>query len=155
MNNNDILRNLRYTFDLNDKMMMKVFSLSNTEVTRAEVSDWLKKEEDEAFKTIIDVNLSAFLNGLIVWKRGKQEGKEPVNEKKLYNNLVLRKLKIALQLKDEDMIEIIGLTGFKISKHELSAFFRKPGQNQYRVCKDQILRKFLFGLQKKYRPQDL
>lgn len=152
MDNNTTLRSLRYTFDLNDSKMMKLFALAGVEVTRTQVSDWLKKDDDEAFKTIVDAYLSAFLNGFIILKRGAQEGKTPVNEKRLNNNQVLRKLKIALQLKDEDMLEIIDLGGIKVSKHELSAFFRKPDQNQFRMCKDQILRKFLFGLRVKYRP---
>ncbi len=153
MNNNNILRSLRYTFDFNDDTMIKVFSLGNEKVSRAQVSDWLKKETDENFIGIIDSYLSAFLNGLIVLKRGKQEGREIKNEKKLNNNQVLRKLKIAFSFKDEDMLDILNLVDMKLSKHELSAFFRKPEQNQFRMCKDQVLRKFLFGLQKKYRPE--
>ncbi|TLX77054.1 DUF1456 family protein [Labilibacter sediminis] len=152
MNNNDILRSLRYTFDLNDKKMIQIFSLAQVEVTRAQVSDWLKKEDDDSFKSIVDAYLSAFLNGFITLKRGSKDGSIPPNEKKLNNNQVLRKLKIALELKDTDMLEILDLANLKVSKHELSAFFRKPGQNQYRPCKDQILRNFLFGLRKKYRP---
>ena len=151
MNNNDILRSLRFTFDLSDDKMIKLFALANVKVTRALVSDWLKKEDHDSFKTVVDKDLSAFLNGFIILKRGAKD-EPPVNEKRLNNNQILRKLKIALQLRDEDMIEIIGLSDFKISKHELSAFFRKPGQNQYRVCKDQVLRKFVMGLQKKLRP---
>jgi uncharacterized protein YehS (DUF1456 family) len=46
------------------------------------------------------------------------------------------------------------LRGFRLSKHELSAFFRNPTQPQYRECKDQVLRNFLMGLQMKYRPKD-
>ena len=152
MNNNDVFRNLRYIFDFDDNKMMKLFSLGNKAVTRAQISDWLKKEDHESYKTIVDENLSAFLNGLIVLNRGAQDGPPAVNEKRLNNNQIMRKLKIALQLKDEDLIEILSLVDFKISKHELSAFFRKPGHNHYRVCKDQILRKFIFGLRAKYRP---
>ncbi|MCW3806917.1 DUF1456 family protein [Plebeiibacterium marinum] len=152
MNNNDVFRNLRYIFDFDDNKMMKLFSLGNKAVTRAQISDWLKKEDHESYKTIVDENLSAFLNGLIVLNRGAQDGSPAVNEKRLNNNQIMRKLKIALQLKDEDLIEILSLIDFKISKHELSAFFRKPGHNHYRVCKDQILRKFIFGLRAKYRP---
>ncbi len=63
----------------------------------------------------------------------------------------MRKLKIALNLQADEMLDIIGLTGFKMSKHELSALFRKPDNRQYRLCKDQILRNFLKGLQIKHR----
>lgn len=151
MTNNDILRSLRYTFDFNDDKMIALFSLGGKQVTRAEVSDWLKREEDPEFKGIYDKDLAYFLNGFIIDRRGKKEGVEPVAEKTLSNNLVLRKLKIALDMKDEDILEVLASMNVNISKHELSAFFRKPTQKQFRLLKDQILRYFLRGLQKKYR----
>ena len=61
------------------------------------------------------------------------------------------KLKIALNLKAEDILEIMDLSDLHISKHELSAFFRKKDHKHYRNCKDQIFRKFLKGVQLKYR----
>ena len=149
--NNDILRRLRYTFDFNDTKMIALFAAAEHKVTRAEVSDWLKKEEDDAFQEMTDQELAIFLNGLINDKRGKREGPQMKPEKRLNNNLVLRKLKIALNLKDTDMLAIFALADMRVGKHELSAFFRKPGQNQYRICKDQFLRNFLHGLQIKYR----
>lgn len=151
MNNNDILRGLRYTFDFDDATMIEIFAQGDLTVTRPEVSDWLKKEDHEDFKPINDFKLAIFLNGLINYKRGKQEGKETLPEKQLTNNMILRKLKIALNLRDDDMLEILSKAGRHISKHELSAFFRNPSQSQYRPCLDQVLRNFLLGLQKKYR----
>lgn len=152
MNNNDILRSLRYTFDLNDDKMIRLFGNGALEVTRAQVSDWLKPEGDPSLKPLYDKELAAFLNGLIIHKRGAQEGEPPKPEKSLNNNIVLRKLKIALSLRDDDMLEILQLRGMRVSKSELSAFFRNPNQSQYRVCHDQLLRNFLFGMQLKYRP---
>lgn len=152
MNNNDIIRRLRFAFDLSDDKMIKIFDLAGYETTRAEVSDWLKKDDNPDQKKLHDVKLATFLNGFINLKRGKKDGPQPAPEKKLTNNLILRKLKIALEYKDTDMLEIFDIAEFDISKHELSAFFRKPGQRQYRECKDQFLRNFLFGLQRKYRP---
>jgi len=152
MNNSDILRSLRYTFNFSDATMIEIFALGEATVTRAEVSDWLKKEDNPEFKPINDFKLAIFLNGLINYKRGKKEGLQPAPEKDLTNNVILRKLKIALNLRDDDMLEILKMAGRPISKHELSAFFRKPEQSQYRPCLDQILRNFLQGLQLKYRP---
>ncbi|MEO9481895.1 MAG: DUF1456 family protein [Ekhidna sp.] len=150
MNNNDILRRLRYTFDLGDDKVIKLFKNGGKEVTRAQVSDWLKKDEEDQ-KPIYDVDLAAFLNGLIIKHRGKKEGEQPKPEKSLNNNQVFRKIKIALNLRDEDIVETLDLADFEVSKHEINAFFRKPTQKQYRVCKDQFLRNFLQGLQVKYR----
>lgn len=151
MNNNDILRRLRYTFDLNDTKMMELFVIAGQEVTRTEISDWMKKDDDPLFKQLYDKQLAVFLNGLILDKRGKKEGETPVAEKSLNNNAIFRKLKIALNLKDEDILKILTLAGMTFSKHELSALFRKPDQAQYRPCKDQVLRNFIHGLQIKYR----
>jgi uncharacterized protein YehS (DUF1456 family) len=111
----------------------------------------LKKDDDPDLQELYDKELAIFLNGLIVDKRGKKEGEQPKPEKRMNNNIVFRKLKIALNLRDDDILEILMLVDFRISKHELSAFFRNPVQSQYRPCKDQILRNFLMGMQIKYR----
>jgi uncharacterized protein YehS (DUF1456 family) len=152
MINNDILRRIRYTFDFNDSKMIAIFGSAYHPVTRAQISDWLKKEDDPAYRKFNDMLLAIFLNGLINDKRGKKEGPQPEPEKRLTNNIIFRKLKIALNLKAEDILEILDLADLRISKHELSAFFRKPDNKHYRGCKDQILRKFLKGLQLRYRP---
>jgi len=151
--NNDILRRIRYTFDFSDSKMIALFALADQEVSREQISDWLKKEEDPTFKKLSDTRLAVFLNGLINDKRGKREGAQPQPETRLNNNLIFNKLKIALNLKAEDILEIMALVEFPIGKHELSAFFRKEGHKHYRECKDQVLRNFLKGIQLKYRPE--
>ncbi|MCB9232013.1 MAG: DUF1456 family protein [Bacteroidia bacterium] len=150
MNNNDVLRRIRYTFDLNDDKMIATFGLGGKEVTRAEISDWLKRDEDPAFKLLNDRLLATFLNGFITLKRGPKDGPMPEPEKRLNNNLILRKIKIALNLIEEDLQEIFGLAEVKISKPELSAFFRQPGHKHFRHCNDQYLRRFLEGMQVKF-----
>jgi uncharacterized protein YehS (DUF1456 family) len=152
MNKNDILRRIRYTFDLNDSKMISIFDQADHQVTRAQISDWLKKDDDPACKKCSDMHLAIFLNGLINDKRGKRDGPQPEPEKSLSNNAVFMKLKIALNLKADDVIKILSLAGMDFSKHELSAFFRRPGHKHYRECKNQMLRNFLKGLQLKYRP---
>lgn len=154
MNNNDIIRRLRYTFDFNDNKMIEIFGLAEETVTRAEISNWLKKDTDPEQVSLYDRPLAVFLNGFINLKRGKKEGPQAKPEKSLNNNLILRKLKIALNLKDTDILGILKLADFNLGKHELSAFFRKPTQKQYRLCKDQVLRNFLHGLQLKYRKEE-
>ncbi len=154
MTNNDILRRLRYAFNYNDTQMMELFLLGGIEVNRERLSNWLKKDDDPEFSSLHDEFLAHYLNGLIISKRGKKADQVPLAEKKLNNNIILRKLKIALNLKDEDILELLDLADFKFSKHELSALFRRPEQEQYRICKDQVLRNFLQGLQLKNRPSN-
>jgi len=152
--NNDILRRLRYTFDFNDNKMIAIFGLAQQTVTRKEISEWLKKEDDPAFQKLGDKLLATFLNGLIIDRRGKKDGPQPVPEARLNNNIIFRKLKIALDLQAEDIVEILALSDVELSKGELSAFFRKEGHKNYRDCKDQVLRNFLKGVQLMYRAQD-
>ena len=154
MTNNDILRRIRYIFDFDDSKMIAVFGLADHLVSREQISDWLKKDDDPAYRGCSDTQLAIFLNGLIIDKRGKKEGAQPEPEKRLTNNIILNKIKIALHLKAEDVLEIMQLAGFQLSKHELSAFFRKPGHKHYRECKDQILRNFLKGIQLKNRQKN-
>ena len=62
------------------------------------------------------------------------------------NNDIMKKLRIALELKDTDIIEILKLADFEITKSELSAIFRNVDHRNYKECGDQILRNFLNGL---------
>lgn len=150
--NNDILRRLRYTFDFSDNKMLEIFAHGGATVTRAALNDWLKKDDDPAFVDCRDANLAMFLNGLIIEKRGAKEGGAPEPETRLNNNIIFRKLKIALDLKSDDVLAILKLADFRMSAHELSAFFRKPDHKHYRECQSQVLRNFLHGMQLKYRP---
>jgi len=151
MTTNDVLRRIRYTFDFDDATMIKMFALADLEVTRTQVSDWLKKEEDPDFQKCSDRELAIFLNGLINDKRGKKDGPQAEPESRLSNNIIFRKLKIALNLQADEVQTLVNQGDFNISKHELSAFFRKPANRHYRECKDQVLRNFLKGVQLKYR----
>ncbi|KQC33480.1 MULTISPECIES: YehS family protein [Nonlabens] len=148
MDNNDILRRLRYILNLSDDAMMDMYAKGGEPVSRAEVSDWLKKEEDEAFDVVIDENLATFLNGVIVNYRGKKDGQTPVAEVVLDNNIILRKLKIAFNFKSDEMVYLMKLGGQKVSATELSAFFRNPKHPKYMPLNDQYLRNFLNGFQK-------
>jgi uncharacterized protein YehS (DUF1456 family) len=149
--NNDILRRIRYIFDFNDAKMIAIFAQAEYKVTREQISNWLKKEDDPDYENCHDKELAIFLDGLINDRRGKKEGPLHQPENNLTNNIIFRKLKIALDLQNDDVLEILALADLRISKHELSAFFRKPDHKHFRLCKDQILRNFLKGLQVKYR----
>jgi len=131
--------------------MIAIFGLANVETDRKEISAWLKQDDDEDFEECSDSSFAAFLNGMIVALRGEKEGDTPRVETRLNNNMVFIKLKIALSLKADEILKILKSAGQEISKHELSAFFRRPDHKHYRECKDQILRNFLNGLRINYR----
>ena len=149
MNNNDILRRLRYALEKNDAGMTKTFSLVGEDLKRDQVRSWLRREDHEDFEALTELMLCRFLDGLIIEKRGpKPDGGIPDPPKHLSNNEILKKLRIALKMRDEDMIAVFQLEGFVVTKAELGSFFRKEGQRNFSKCPEQVLRKFLQGLGK-------
>ena len=152
MTPNDVLRSLRYSLNVHDYGMMDIFALSGVAVTKEQVAAWLKKDDDDGYAQISDELAASFLNGLIIQRRGAKDGVIPQPEKRLNHNIMLRKLKIAFDLKDDDIISLLEQADFRLSKSELSAFFRRPDHKHYRECQDQVLRYFLRGIQLKFRP---
>ena len=150
MTNNDFLRRLRYALNIKDNIMIQIFKKGNIIVTREDVIDYLKKDVDEGFKKLTNNDLISFLDGLIIQKRGKKEDGTPVPKIKVtknnLNNILLRKLRIALAFKSYDMIRIFKLGGIEISEGELSALFRSENHKNYKECGDKYIRIFLKGL---------
>jgi uncharacterized protein YehS (DUF1456 family) len=174
MNNNDILIRLRYALDIKNTDMVEIFKLGGIELTKEEVLKMLVKTKDNYHDEVdydgdIDEDdenikcdnymLESFLNGLIIFKRGKQESKPGQPERPAMsiknnasvNNVLLKKLKIALALTSEDMLDLLEEAGVFITKGELSALLRKEGHKNYKVCGDRYARNFLKGLAIKYR----
>ncbi len=154
MTNNDILRSIRYMLDLGDAKVAELAKLadSNLQIDKDVVQRFLKKEDDAEYLNCSDRVLACFLDGLVVHRRGRTEGQpaRPI-ESRISNNIVLKKLRIAFELRDDDMHAIFAQAGFPLSKPELSALFRQPGHKHYRACGDQILRNFLKGLTSRLR----
>jgi uncharacterized protein YehS (DUF1456 family) len=174
MKNNDILIRLRYALDIKDIDMVEIFKLGGIDVTKEDVLKMLltskgsdnndmddidETEENEGNLECSNIMLESFLNGFIIFKRGKKDQKAGESDKpvlaiknnKSVNNVMLKKLKIALELSSEDMLNILQEAGVIITKGELSAVFRKEGQKNYKECGDRYARNFLKGLAIRYR----
>jgi len=154
MINNDILRRFRYALDISDSTMVEIFKLSRHEIDRSDLAALLKTEDETGFVECSDTLMNLFLDGFIVHKRGRKETKPDQTENPvlpLTNNVILKKIRIALELKEEDMLGILNLANIDISKSELTALFRRPGHKHYKPCGDQFLRHFLKGLTALYR----
>jgi uncharacterized protein YehS (DUF1456 family) len=157
MINNDVLRRVRYALDLNDQAMIEIFALGEAEISRVDLLNLLKKDNQEGYAELDNKLMDAFLTGLITYNRGKLEtppGQAKKPEMPLNNNSILKKLRIALNFKEDDMLNTLKLADFKISKGELSAFFRQKGHKNYRDCGDQVIRNFLQGLAIHFRKPD-
>ncbi len=154
MTNNDVLKRLRYTFNWTNKQLIALFQEGKKSVENSDIIAWTLPENDEGYVNLTDAALASFLNGMILKLRGPNDKAMPPTEKKLTNNIIFRKLKIALNYRDEQILDALDKANFRLSKSELSAFFRKPDHKHYRECHDQILRNFLNGVQLILRPQN-
>jgi uncharacterized protein YehS (DUF1456 family) len=162
MTNNDKLRRLRYALDLPDREVVRLFGLAGYELAPDELAALFAKEDDPGFDLCPDELVRLFLDGLILSRRGPRPepavpsfraAKRPgplTNRddvvKPISNNEILKAIRIALSLKDEDLIDCLAADGFPVTKAQLSALFRAPGHSNYRPCGDQFLRHFLAGL---------
>jgi uncharacterized protein YehS (DUF1456 family) len=147
MINNDVLRSLRYLLDISDAQVAEIVELTGRPTGEAEVSALLKKDEEEGYQECPDELMAHFLDGLVIFKRGKDDSRPALPlELPVTNNMVLKKLRVAFELKEDDMHAIMQSVDFPVSKPEMSALFRKFGHNNYRPCGDQFLRNFLKGL---------
>lgn len=147
MINNDVLRSLRYLLDIGDAKLVELCALADYPVALEQVSACLLKEDQAGYQPCSDALLAHVLEGLVFFRRGKDDSRErlPV-AKKLSNNIILKKLRVAFELKDEDLREILQAADLPMTKAELGALFRAPGHKNYRECGDQVLRNFLRGL---------
>ena len=165
MTNNDVLKRLRFALNISDFSLIEMVALGGKEISESDLAFYFKNEDEEDYKNCSNSVLSSFLDGLILKKRGprKNENKEtPLSTGKDIpeatrvkssprNNSVMKKLRIALELKEVDIIEIFKQVDFRISKSEISALFRRSDHKNFRECGDQMLRNFIQGLTKVYR----
>jgi len=149
MTNNDLLRRLRFALKLDGETIARLCALGGREIRPIDVLKLLKKEEETGFVHCDNAIMGAFLDGLIISRRGARDpkpGAANAPEMELDNNLILRKIRIALELNDEAMLAILKKADVQISKSELSAMFRAKEQRNYKPCGDQFLRNFIRGL---------
>lgn len=155
MDNNDRLTRLRYALDIKDNDVVEIFRLGGATVTKEQVRAMTTRDKDGNYEEELDnERFERFLNGMITSQRGVREG-APEPELELHsgnvNNLLLKKVKIALSLTGDDMLEIMDDAEARISKSELGAVLRKEGHRNYKPCGDRYVRNFLKGLALRYR----
>ena len=149
MINNDVLRSIRYMLDLSDNKVIEVIQLADPgfAIDKDDVRAFLLREDEPGYQACTDRVMAHFLDGLVIHRRGRDESLPPRPvEKRVNNNVVLKKLRVAFQLTDVDMHKAFADAGFPVSRPELSALFRQPGHKNFRLCGDQLLRNFLEGL---------
>lgn len=149
MTNNELLRSIRDALQLDDATIIRIFREAGREVGQSAIAAFVKSEDEDDYIPCSNPIMGFFLDGLIIHYRGRQEGgpapaETPLAE--LGNNAILKKLRIALDLKEDDLIETLKLADIGMTKQELSALFRKKGNRHYRECSDQVLSGFITGV---------
>ncbi len=146
MTNNYKLSTIMSALKLDKVDILKSYKLVDKKITQDDVDDILREPSDEKFILLDSKGFELFLNGFIIYKRGPSDKK--VKKQKIYfsNNIILKKLKIALDLKDEDIVAIFKNDGLEITKSQLTAYFRRDGHINYRKCSDSLLKRFINGL---------
>lgn len=149
MNNNELLRSLTQVLKLNVATTADIFNLARHPIDPSSIANMVKEEGEPGFSTCDEKCITFFLDGLIVFRRGQSEKNPPQTNAAppaLSNNLILKKLRIAFDLKEDDLLELMSFADYEVTKNELSATFRKPGHKHYRTCSDDFLMAFLIGL---------
>ncbi len=145
MNNNDVLRRLRFALQLTDAELRRLSGLAGVDLASEDLTSWLAREGEPDFLPCPDRALEACLDGLVLHRRGPRDGPAP-GPSRFDNNMILKKLRIALELKESEMLRLLALGGMELSSSELAGLFRAHTHRHYRACGDQLLRNFLKGL---------
>lgn len=144
---NDLLFKIKKTLSLDNETIIKAYALADYEMSRERLDAILKRRQDRGFETATYEELGLFLDGLIMLKRGPRPQSPTDEEVILSNNLILKKLRIALELKEEELMKIFASVDILLTKGQLSAFFRKEGHKNFKICSDELLIAFLEGLE--------
>ncbi len=147
MHNNEILSRLVEALTLKDDSLAEIFALGGEEMTGVDALARTRQPGTEGAVACASEELGRFLDGLIVSKRGPRDTDgAPRAPVQLTNNGILKKLRIALTLKEDDVLRILDAGGSPTTRQALSPLFRKPGNKHFRPCSDAVLCSFLDGL---------
>ncbi|MGX7051097.1 YehS family protein [Leuconostoc palmae] len=163
MNNNDIIIRLRYALNIKNDDMIKVFSLGGITLNEQDLHSILTKQKDDEKRDskVSMIMLESFMNGLIISQRGQKIGADlkpiaptfDMKKEEDINNVVMKKIKIAMSYTSDDYLEFMRKAGIKVSSSELSAVMRRPDHRNYKPAGDRYLRNILKGMAIVYRPE--
>lgn len=151
MHINDILFKIKTALSLDNETIIKAYTLVEYEMSQERLTDILKKRQDKGYAEATYEELGLFLDGLILLKRGKASTTKDEDEVfELTNNLILKKLRVALELKEAELIILFALAEVTITKRQIGSLFRKEGGKNFKACSDELLLSFLEGLDEFY-----
>jgi uncharacterized protein YehS (DUF1456 family) len=143
---NQVLVGLKQALQLSYSDIETIYALSGFEVSSKEIENFFKESTYRDSKQVGYEALGAFLDGLITFKRGEPPHTPPNEIQTLTNNLILKKIRIALNLKTHEIEIIFNLVDIFLTKQQLSALFRKEEHKNFKACSNALLLTFLEGL---------
>jgi len=148
---NEILYRIKKALNLTSKEMLETYKLETYKMEEKHLDGLLARRQNKDFILCSYEELGIFLDGLVTLKRGPSP-KKPNNDEtvSLTNNLILKKLRIALELKEAQTEIIFGLADVELSKQQLASLFRKESHKNFKPCSDELLMAFLEGLDEFY-----
>jgi len=150
INTNEILYRIQKALNLSIEEMIEAYKLETYDMEASHLQSILKRRQDKDFMLCSYEELGVFLDGLITLKRGPSPKKNSDEAIELTNNLILKKLRIALELKEAETEIIFGLADVELSKQHMASLFRKEDHKNFKMCPDELLMAFLDGLDEFY-----
>ncbi len=148
---NEILYRIQKALSLTTEDILKTYKFEGYTMEPAHLEALLKRRMDKGFLQCSYEELGIFLDGLVTLKRGESPKNRNDDEAvELTNNLILKKLRIALELKEAEIEIIFGLADITLSKQQLKSLFRKEGHKNFKSCSNDLLMSFLEGLDEFY-----
>ncbi len=156
MTNNETLRLIQASLQLEATDIERIFQASGHVPASAEQSGYFLDASMEGHVACPNIALAAFLEGLILDRRGpnpKKPGPPQLTDSALDNSDVLKKLRIALDMLHTDVVATLSRVGVNPTKSDVADWFRAKGHVQYRSASDAVLRYFLTGWRPPRRPR--
>jgi len=148
---NDILFKLQKAISLSEEEMIQAYALADYDMTKERLESILKRRQDKGYAEATYEELGVFLDGLVLLKRGPSDKVARDDETvALSNNLILKKVRVAMELKEPELVILFALAEVELSKRQIGALFRKEGTKNFKACSDELLIAFLEGLDEFY-----
>jgi len=148
---NDILFKIKTALSLKNSEIVKAYSLVEYTMTEERLNNVLKRRQDQGYEEANYEELGLFLDGLVLLKRGENSKKVESDEVvELTNNLILKKLRVAMNLKESDLVIVFALAEVVLNKRQIGSLFRKEGGKNFKACSDELLFAFIEGLDEFY-----
>jgi len=148
---NDILFRITKALSLTTDDLVKLYALAEYDISEERIESILKRRQDKEYKEAGYEDLGLFLDGLVLFKRGISDRVAKEDDVvDLTNNLIMKKLRVALELKEPELVIIFALADTALTKRQIGALFRKEGTKNFKSASDELLMAFIEGLDEFY-----